>query len=93
MLKKHFIRLGAGGNGAHGVIVVCDACRCRGPWGMAGEKVIIRARKEGFVVVKHREGTRDFLLWICSLCYAVWPLRLHVTEFIALKQRKKGGRR
>lgn len=94
-IKKHFIRLGAYGDGAHGFIVQCDACRRHGPDGATQQEVAMRARREVFATVKHRQGNKDIALHICRLCLAEWPVALNVTEFIARKrirrQRQRGG--
>jgi hypothetical protein len=87
-LKRHFIRLGAKGNGARGVIIVCDAWGRRGPSAVAGEKAFNR----GTVAVKRRLRTRELLLWNCESCDEEWPVRVYATEFIAQKRRKEGGR-
>jgi hypothetical protein len=91
-IKRHFLRLGVGGNGAHGLVVCCDACRRRrGPHAQTPEEAGEAARQEGFVAVKHREGSRDVMLWVCKGCFEEWPVRLRVTEFIAQKNRQRKG--
>jgi hypothetical protein len=91
-IKKHFLRLGAAGNGAHGVAVSCDACRRRrGPHAQTREEAAAAARREGFTAIKHREAGRDELLWICRRCFEAWPVRLRVTDFIAQNRGRKGG--
>jgi len=91
-IKRHFLPLGVGGNGAHGVVVGCDACRRRrGPHAQTADEAAVAARREGFEAVKHRQGSRDVLLWVCRWCYKEWPVSLRITDFIALKKRR-GGR-
>jgi hypothetical protein len=88
-LKRPFLGLGAKGNGARGVIVVCDAWGRRNPSAVVAEK----AFKWGTVAVKRRLRTRGLLLWICTSCYAGWSVHLRATEFSAQKRRKRGGGR
>lgn len=96
-IKRRFIRLSHHGDGAHGFIVQCDACRRNGPDGITPQSVASQARRKEFVPIKHRQGTKDFVFHICRRCLEEWPINLTVTEFIASKRRrrlqKKGGAR
>jgi hypothetical protein len=94
-IKRQFVPLGAAGEGTPGVVLLCDACRRRGPVGLTPAEVAAAARRAGFTAVRSRRGSRGRLLWVCRACFAERPVRLWVAGFIAARRRRrrKGGGR
>ena len=88
-IKKWFIRLSACGDGIHGFVVQCDACRKYGPDGKSPQEVARQSRREVFVPIKHRQGKKDVIFHICRRCLSEWSTSLSVTEFIATKRLRR----